>query len=284
MTGPTLPTDAADRGRPSGPARVWTRYVAIGDSLTEGLVDEDPAREDVFVGWADRLAAHLDAVAAGRGEELRYANLAVRGRLLDDILGPQLDAALAMEPDLVSLLGGGNDMMRPSVDVTALGERLEEAVIRIRSTGADVLLATPTDPRDAGLFRALRGRHAVHAANVLTIAQRHGAHVLNIWGMAWLRDWRMWGPDRIHPTTEAHRRLALAAFAALGHQPPEQTGDDWSLPLPPAAPTTRREELREHGQWVREHAGPWVRRRLGGQSSGDALQAKRPALAPITPE
>ncbi len=261
----------------SGP-RVWTRYVAVGDSLTEGLVDADPEHPDTFVGWADRLAGHLAAVAAGAGAELGYANLAVRGRLLDDIVGPQVDAALDLDPDLVSMVGGGNDIMRLSVDLTALAERLERAVVRIRATGADVLLATPTDPRDAGLFRALRPRHAVHAANIFTIAHRHGAHVLNLWGADWLRDWRMWGADRIHPTTEAHRRLALAALSALGHPLPVGTPTDWAVPLPPAPLVSRREELREHGAWVREHAGPWVQRRLRGHSSGDALAAKRPTL------
>lgn len=49
--------------------------------------------------------------------------------------------------------------------------------MRLRASGADVLLATPTDTRDAGLFRALRGRHAVHSANIFTIAQDHGCHV-----------------------------------------------------------------------------------------------------------
>ena len=275
---------AATPGTPIGPGpRVWTRYVAVGDSFTEGLVDVDPDRDGAFVGWADRLAAHLAGVAAGAGQELGYANLAVRGRLLGDIVGPQLDAALDMAPDLVSIVGGGNDIMRPSVDLSALADQLEEAVARIRATGADVLLATPTDPRDAGLFKALRPRHAVHAANVFTLAARHGAFVLNLWGSDWLRDWRMWGADRIHPTTEAHRRIALAALMTLGHPLPAGTSPDWAVPLPPAPSATRREELREHGEWVREHAGPWVQRRLHGHSSGDTLSAKRPTLTPVQP-
>ncbi len=290
MTDPSVDVSDATAARETAAAspgpgrpRLWLRYVAVGDSFSEGLVDEDPERPDVFVGWADRLAVHLDAAAQASGGALSYANLAVRGRLLDDVVGPQLDAALAMEPDLVSIVGGGNDMMRPSVDLASLAERIEGAVVRIRATGADVLLATPTDPRDAGLFRALRPRHAVHTANLFTIAQRHGAHVLNLWGSHWLRDWRMWGADRIHPTSEAHRRLALAALATLGHELPADTDPAWERPLPPAARARRREELREHGEWVREHAGPWVHRRIRGESSGDELRPKRPELAPVRP-
>ncbi len=254
---------------------VWTRYVAIGDSFTEGMSDPDPDRPDAYIGWADRLAHHLDAIAESEHLPFGYANLAVRGRKLDDVVGPQLDTAMSMTPDLVSMVGGGNDLLRPSVDLDGLASRLEEAVVRLRSSGADVLLATPTDTRDAGLFKALRGRHAVHSANIFTIAQRHGCHVLNLWGMASLRDWRMWSEDRIHLTAEGHRRVALAALTALGHHTDLA---DWTTPLPPPDRATRAEELRGHAEWARTHAGPWVQRRVRGQSSGDAVAAKRPRL------
>ncbi|QIM21840.1 SGNH/GDSL hydrolase family protein [Phycicoccus sp. HDW14] len=254
---------------------VWTRYVAIGDSFTEGMSDPDPERDDAYVGWADRLALRLDAVAEAEHLPFGYANLAVRGRTLSDVVGPQLDAALTMSPDLVSMVGGGNDLLRPSVDLDGLAARLEEAVVRLRASGADVLLATPTDTRDAGLFRALRGRHAVHTANIFTIAQRHDCHVLNLWGMTALRDWRMWAEDRIHLTTEGHQRVAMAALAALGH---DTDVARWSTPLPPADRTTRADALRGHAEWVRTHAAPWVERRVRGTSSGDRRDAKRPTL------
>lgn len=260
--------------RPDG-RRVWTRYVAVGDSFTEGLSDPDPGGEDAYVGWADRLALQLDAVAEAEHLPFGYANLAVRGRTLADVVGPQLDAAMTMAPDLVSMVGGGNDLLRPSVDLDGLASRLEDAVVRIRATGADVLLATPTDTRDAGVFRAIRTRHAVHAANVFTIAQRHGCAVLNLWGMAALRDWRMWAPDRIHLTTEGHRRVALAALTALGH---DTDVAQWSTPLPAAGRARRVEELRGHAEWLRAHATPWVQRRMRGTSSGDGRDPKRPTL------
>ncbi len=255
--------------------RVWTRYVAIGDSFTEGMCDLDPSRPGAYVGWADRLAHHLDSIAEAEHLPFGYANLAVRGRKLSDVVGPQLDVALRMSPDLVSMVGGGNDLLRPNVDLDALATRLEEAVVRIRNSGSDVLLATPTDTRDAGLFKALRGRHAVHSANIFTIAQRHACHVLNLWGMPALRDWRMWSDDRIHLTSEGHRRVALAALTALGHNTDLA---DWTTPLPAAEPAARREELVRHAEWARTHAAPWVQRRLRGQSSGDRVVAKRPEL------
>lgn len=258
-------------------AHPWTRYVAVGDSFSEGLVDPDPHRPGGYRGWADRLAAEL---AARTSAPFGYANLAVRGRKLDDVVGPQLDRALAMGPDLVSVVGGGNDILRPRVDLDGLAERLEAAVARIRATGADVLLATPSDPAGAGVFGSLRGRHAVHTANLHSIAQRHGAHVLDLWGLAAVRDSRMWGDDRIHLSPDGHHRVAQAGLHALG----VGTDGAWRVRLEAAPRTSRRERAAKRATWAREYAGPWVSRRLRGVSSGDLIDAKRPELAPVPRE
>jgi lysophospholipase L1-like esterase len=259
------------------PQRVWERFAAVGDSFTEGMCDPDPDRHDAYVGWADRLAARLAAHARAHGRPFGYANLAVRGRLLADIVGPQLDEALTMEPDLVSIVGGGNDILRPRADLDALAGRLESAVARVRQAGADVLLATPVDPREAPLVRHTRGRAAVHAANIFAIARRHDAYVIDQWSMASLRDWRMWAEDRIHMTSEGHRRVALNALWALGFPDDE----DWRAPLPAAPQLSRRETARANAAWARTYVAPWVQRRLRGRSSGDAVAAKRPDLVPV---
>ncbi len=265
----------------AAPSR-WTRYVAIGDSFTEGLNDDEPvdhpgvATPDRFSGWADRLAALLAVDAETAGESFSYANLAVRGRLLADIAGPQVDAALALEPDLVSVVGGGNDILRPRADVDALSARLEAAVARIRATGADVLLFTPVDPRDAPVIRHTRGRAAVYAANLGTIARSHGAHLVDQWGLRVLRDGRLWSGDRIHLTTEGHTRVAAEAYATLTGTT-DLADAPWRAPLGEDLPPFEL-GLRANAAWAREHAGPWVRRRVRGRSSGDAVQPKRPGF------
>ncbi len=257
--------------------RAFSRYVAIGDSFTEGLSDAHPERANTYVGWADRLAAHLAQEAGQEGHTFGYANLAVRGRLLADIAGRQVDNALALGPDLVSIVGGGNDILRPKADIDALAIRLEEAVARLRAAGAEVLMATPTDPRDAPLIRASRSRVATYTAHIWSIARRHDASVMDLWGMGALRDWRLWGPDRIHLTPEGHRRVALNAFTTLGFTAPDAF---WAAPMPKAPPVSRADAARANAQWAREYVGPWVQRRLHGRSSGDAISAKRPTLTP----
>lgn len=288
----------------SADARIpWSRYVALGDSFTEGLWDvpdgEPPARtEDTdpalrVRGWADLLAMHLaersadadaEADARRRAAEqpddatFRYANLAIRGRLLGPILSEQVPAALALRPDLVSLVGGGNDMLRPTADADAMAADLEGAVRRLRRAGADVLLATGMDAKDSPLVRRTRPRVAVFNSHIWSIARREGVAVLDLWGMRSLRDWRLWAPDRIHLTSEGHRRVAQGALVALGLEPDDAAWDDPMAPLPPLPRTA---QLRDDAQWFRDHAYPWATRRLRGRSSGDLRRPKRPELLPV---
>lgn len=269
---------SAPASRPT--PKSWERYVAIGDSFTEGMVDENPEQPDTFIGWADRMASHFAAENAAAGLPFGYANLAIRGRLLADVVGPQLQNALELQPDLVSLIGGGNDILRPKADLDRIADDLEAAVAAVRESGADVLMCTMADPVGAPVLRRLRGRIAAHNANVWGIAQRQRAFVLDIWSLRSLRDARMWGTDRIHLSTEGHQRVAAQAIWTLGSRVGER---EWAVPLPPAAALKRREAIAGHASWAKEYAGPWVQRRLQGRSSGDTLEPKRPDVAPVQP-
>ncbi|MDR3202014.1 MAG: SGNH/GDSL hydrolase family protein [Bifidobacteriaceae bacterium] len=256
----------------------WSRYVAIGDSFTEGLWDGPEDGSSPPRGWADRLAGALSARRddAGAGP-IEYANLAIRGRLLEPILAGQLPRALALGPDLVSIVGGGNDVLRVTADVDALIARMDRAVARIRATGADVLLATSADPAGSPLIRATRGRAAVYYASIWSIAQRHGARVVDLWGMRSLRDLRLWAPDRIHLTPDGHRRVANAALVALGLGPDDP---DWDRPLPPAPRLTAVQRRRADAAWFTGHTVPWAMRHLRGYSSGDGRPPKLPEPVP----
>ncbi|WP_369137197.1 SGNH/GDSL hydrolase family protein [Modestobacter versicolor] len=264
--------------QPGSDRRTWQRYIALGDSFTEGLSDPAAAPEE-FRGWADRLAGHLaDASPTGSVE---YANLAVRGRLLPQVLAEQVPVALAAGPDLVSLVAGGNDLLRPGADPDVLAADLEAAVVAFREAGADVLLATGVDPRQTPIIRRTRGRVAVFNAHLWSIAARQGAVVLDQWGASWIQDARMWDPgDRIHLTAEGHRRTALAAAAALG-VPVGGDDTDWRTPLEPAPPLPPREVLAQEWAWVRGFVLPWIGRRLSGRSSGDGRAPKRPQPEPL---
>jgi len=261
----------------------WRSFVAVGDSFTEGLWDPYDSDLDDLAGWADRLAATLSRRRVAAGEDpLSYANLAIRGRRLARIVDEQLPHALAMTPDLISLVGGGIDILRLDADPDRLASILEEAVVATRASGADVLLATCMDTRGAGaLLGSTRQRMAVYSAHIWTIARRHDCFVLDQWGLTALADPRMWAEDRIHLSGEGHHRLCQAALVGLGLEPDDP---DWHEPLPTAETARRVDRIREHGLWLRRDVAPWVGRGLRGRSTGDDRSAKRPRLVAVVPD
>lgn len=258
-----------------------TSYVAIGDSFSEGLMDPSPdGTPDRFRGWTDRLAEQLVTSPVG-SEDLRYANLAIRGRLVDSIIEEQVPRALELAPDLVSIVGGGNDCMRPGTDIDAIAAKFEEAVVALREAGIAVLMGNGYDTRRATpLIKQLRPRVAIYNSHLWSIAQRHDCTMLDVWGLRDLYGPEMWAPDRIHLSPAGHELVADQALAALERAPLPSAGVH--MPDRPNRPI--RTAVAEEAHWVREHLAPWVGRRLRGASSGDFVQAKLPELVRVRPE
>jgi len=255
------------------------RFVALGDSLTEGMVDATP--DGGYRGWADRLAEHLDAGMRADGRTpLEYANLAVRGRLLPQIVEEQVPQAVALRPDLVSLIGGGNDLLRPGNDPDSMAALFADAVATLTAAGAHVLIGTGFDTRNATLLRRNRSAVGIYNSHLWGIARRYGCSVLDLWSIPSLHDRRSWGEDRIHLSPAAHATVALAALEALGRSLPEGS-PDWRAPLPAAVARARRDVWQDDLRWGRVHVLPWVGRRLRRTSSGAHRTGKRPDLRPL---
>ena len=254
-----------------------TSYVALGDSFTEGLNDPDPGGG--FTGWADRLARLLAERRPQTGSgryDFRYANLAVRGRLLDQVVAEQVPRIQEMQPDLVSFCAGGNDILRPGSDPDEVAERFEAAAARLRDSAGTGLICTGFDTRDTPVLRHLRGKIATYNSHLRAIADRNELAVVDIWSLRAVRDRRAWSEDRLHLSAEGHQRVALLAGRALG-----LAVDDPDAPWPPQLAHTPAELRRENLHWAREYLLPWVGRRLRGESSGDHVEAKRPDLLPL---
>lgn len=239
--------------------------VCLGDSFTEGVGDEDPLCPNGVRGWADRAAEQL----AAHDPNFQYANLAVRGKLLRQVLAEQVEPALVLRPTLVTLFAGGNDLLRPSVDIDALVASYEDVVVRFVSAGARVVLFTVAD----GLFRQIRGRVAIYNELVRIMAARHGALVVDMFALRQLRDARMWAPDRLHLNPFGHNDVAVAFLDTLGVEHKLRP-----TILGPAPVLTPRQRRAANLQWSREHLVPWVQRRIRGVSSGDEIHPKRPDL------
>jgi len=266
----TPSSGAAEAGGP--PVRIGT-YVALGDSFTEGLNDPYPGEADHFRGWADRLAEHM----AARDADLRYANLAVRGKLLRQIVAEQVPVAVDLGPDLVTFCGGGNDMIRPGADPDALAVLLDDAVRRLRGTGARVVLFTGFDTMGLRSGRRVRGKAATFNMHLRAIADRRGCDVVDLWSRRVFYDPQAWYEDRLHLTPEGHRRMALLVAELLGLP----VDGDWREPWPAAEAVDWLTSRRQDVYWARTYLLPWIGRRLTGRSSGDGRPPKRPTPTPL---
>ncbi|MCM3811712.1 SGNH/GDSL hydrolase family protein [Streptomyces sp. DR7-3] len=247
----------------------YSSFVAIGDSFTEGMSDELP--DGTYRGWADLLAGRL----AARDPGFRYANLAVRGKLIGQIVEEQTGPAAAMGADLVTLVGGLNDVLRPKCDVARVCELLGEAAERLAPTCKRlVLMRTPG--RRGPVFERFLPRIEQLFSFIDELGARHDATVVDVYASEPVGDPRMWAEDRLHLNAEGHRRVAEAVWQALGYEPEE----DWNAPLPPAVPVGWLSRRTSDVRFARQHLGPWIGRRLTGRSSGDGRPPKRAELLP----
>lgn len=247
----------------------WSRYVAIGDSFTEGIGDAEANSPGGHRGWADRVAE----VLAAQTTEFAYANLAIRGRLLQQILDEQVDAALALGPDLISISAGGNDIIRPGTDPDEVAARLDSGVERLRRDGATVVMFNGPDIGGTPVLGRMRGKVAIYNENLHAIAKRHDVVVADMWALRELTDPRMWAPDRLHFSPIGHQTIARMVLDSLNVEhdlDPFEAG-----PLPKQR---WREARLEDVAWAREYFAPWILRRIRHQSSGDGVQPKRPTF------
>lgn len=257
-------------------AHPWTRYVAIGDSFTEGIGDPEPAVPGGSRGWADRVAEVLSESAEGGPQGFAYANLAIRGRLLDRILAEQVEAALELKPDLVTISAGGNDVIRPGSDPDDITRRYEAGLRRLVSEGATVVVFTGPDPGRTAVLGLVRGKAAIYNENVRALASRYGARVADLWKLGELRDPRMWAPDRLHFSPLGHHTIARMVLDTL-----EVSNTLEPYKPEPLPAVTWRRATRENIDWAREYFVPWIGRRLTGRSSGDGIAPKRPGLGAV---
>ncbi|WP_448321138.1 SGNH/GDSL hydrolase family protein [Streptomyces sp. CO7] len=255
---------------PADTAPTYSSLVALGDSFTEGMSDLMP--DGTYRGWADLLAARMAARAPG----FRYANLAIRGKLIGQILDEQVGPAAEMGADVITLVGGLNDAMRPNCDLKRVTGMLEEAAERLAPACKQlVLMRSPG--RQGPVMERFRPRMEAIFETLDSLASRHGAVLIDLYGAPSLGDPRVWDVDRIHLNQEGHRRVAEAVWQGLGYDPEDH---EWHVPMAATPPDPWLLRRVADARFARVHLLPWIARRLTGRSSGDGLLPKRADLLP----
>lgn len=274
----------------------WHKFVAVGDSFTEGLDDPRPDGHG-FRGWADLVAERLAAeyLAAQRAplaqgsssqpvpgqlaaDGFLYANLAIRGRRFDRVVEEQVPAALGMSPDLISFSAGGNDVLLRKLEMAEMLARFEQVILTMRASLADVIIFTLPDvtsrlPRRERILPRLQMLND----ETVRIGTKYDTIIVDLWPDDEFRNPRLWSQDRLHLAPAGHERVAAHALSALGLTPEPS----WlAPPMPPEDRSWYAARVADL-HWVRTYYWPWLKRRLTGRSTGDLITAKRPALAPV---
>lgn len=247
------------------------RFVAIGDSFSEGVGDELP--DGRVRGWAD-IAAQGWADAAGH--PIEYANLAIRGKLAWPIIEEQLEPALALKPTHLSFNGGGNDMLRPRADPEHLADTYSRVLRRCDEQGVRFILLSGANPAGQLPMGSLIQRRGddLSAAVLRRVSNRPDVIRALNWPDRELSSAAYWSEDRLHMNAAGHHRVAARVLHGLGFEPPAAW---W-------APPSARADGPSGMTYYRQHVGPWVKRRLTRTSSGDGRTAKYPTWVERVPQ
>ncbi|MGK2883135.1 MAG: SGNH/GDSL hydrolase family protein [Mycobacterium sp.] len=251
----------------------YSRFVALGDSQTEGLWDGDDA--DGVVGFADRLAAIL----ASHNPDLLYANLAIRGKRIRDVIEMQLPQALSMQPDLLTVCIGMNDATRPGRAFDRALADLDAMYGHMADSGAMVVTTTFPDIKQILPVGRLLAARIIQINDVIrTAAHRHGFGLVDLYDAPSMRQPQTWSHDRMHASSTGHMLFAEAAAEAL-----ELPGSshDWAQARDEDTHTTCWQRQGAQVRWIQNLLLPWLWRHMRGKSGGDGRDPKRPALAPV---
>ncbi|MGV9798582.1 SGNH/GDSL hydrolase family protein [Mycobacterium sp. NPDC003449] len=252
----------------------FTRYVALGDSQTEGLWDGDDTAG--LMGFADRLAAEVDGLRPGLG----YANLAVRGHRIRDVLTDQLPRALAMNPDLVTVCIGMNDVTRPGRAFDRALTDLDRIYAALSGSGATVVTTTFPDITQILPVGRLLSRRVLRINSAITgAAARYRFRLVDLYSAPSMREAETWSPDRIHGSARGHMLFAAAAAEALGLP---GSSHDWALASGVAQPQSFRSRAYSQALWTQNMLMPWIWRHLRGRSAGIGREPRRPALLSLS--
>ena len=255
----------------------YRSYVAIGDSLSEGLGDFTFNQDRRNNGWSDRLAGILAREARDSGYEFQFANLALRGSKLEVIMQHQLQHALRLQPDLVTVMAGSNNLGTNAERLPQLREIFRDGVHQLLAAGCDVVIANTINPRHLRVFKPLRYKAERFSEMIEGVAQEFGAPVLDVFGIRHFEELSFWADDMVHFSGHGHIAVANKAADLLGleYRYPETRLED--------LPTVSR-GLVQTLAWVKRDVAPYVSRKLRGVTSGDGMDPKHLKLQAYSPD
>jgi lysophospholipase L1-like esterase len=254
----------------------YSSYVAIGDSLSEGLGDFTFKIDRNHNGWTDRLAGILARESADSGFEFQYANLALRGSKLESIMESQLQQALNLQPDLVTVMAGSNNLTANQDHLPKLKGIFRDGIQQLLAAGCDVVVANTINPLHLRVFKPLRSKALRFSEMIEDVAADFEIPVLDIYGIKNFEQLRFWAEDMVHFSGHGHIVVAnrAAELIDLKYRYPETCFE--GMP-----PVTRG--FLETATWVARDVIPYAARKITGVTSGDGMDPKQLRLEAYKP-
>lgn len=254
----------------------FQNFIVLGDSFSEGMTDE--IIDGNYRGWADRVAD----VMASQINDFRYANLAVRGKLIHQVVADQVPEAIRLiQPNtLVSFHAGANDVIRPNYDaditLPAYANAVRDLAAQLAKFEAKLMLFTVQESARATSRTGAIWNERFRDFNkqVRQLAQEVGAILNEANDGRYPNDVRFLAFDRLHLNPEGHHRVAQGVLENLGLP----FDASYKIPLPPAKKEFFLKRKVIGALWIATFVIPWIIRRLRGKSSGDGRQPKYPSL------
>lgn len=254
----------------------YSRFIVCGDSFSEGMTDEKV--DGKFRGWADRVAD----VLASQVSDFQYANLAVRGKLIHQVVEDQVPAAIQMigPGTLVSFHAGANDVIRPKYNaeatLPAYAKAVRDLAAELNKHDAQLMLFTVQESAAANTKTGVIWNQRFKDFNkqVRELAAEVGAVLNEANDGRYPNDVRLLAFDRLHLNPDGHWRVAQGVLQNLN----APFDASYMVPLPPAKPTPLLKKKAIDALWIATFVIPWFYRRARGKSSGDGREAKYPSL------
>ncbi len=261
-------------GNAADSAKIPGRYVALGDSFTEGVGDAHRYLPNGVRGWADRVAEGLAREEPG----WQYANLAIRSKRLRHIIAEQLEPAIVMKPSLITLYAGGNDVMDFGTRVPNILAHYEYLVQRLTTIGATLVIFTGYDVEVSPLLTPLRRKNHAYNEGVRCIAEKYGAVLVDYAAFAAYDNPQLWSADRLHMSKAGHKYLAARVLDILEVKHQVKVHHSTKRPLPGI-----RQWARSHYAWLNDWVVPLAGRKIRGTTLGDGMNPRWPEPVRVPP-
>lgn len=187
---------------------MWKHYVAIGDSFTEGIGDEVDGVP--LKSWVEHFAELHEPA-------LKYTNLAKRGLITKEIREKQLEEALALQPDLVSLIAGANDILKGRWSLDEYKSEMKQIVETLSKSGVAIIIGNlpdftarlplPQEKKQIIIEQLLQANEVI-----LSLSSEYNLDHIDFWNHPMSSDNTIWSKDLIHPNAIGYRKIAEMMF------------------------------------------------------------------------